>query len=135
MADRIRKVSYRYVTVDNKAGEGARVLTALKKGGANLLAVHAFPSGGKAQVDVFTEDAKRLEKAAQDGGLKLSGEKKALYVEGDDRVGAMHDLLDKLGKAGINVTATDALASGGRYAAIVWVDQKEVDRAAKALGA
>ena len=133
MADRIRTVSYRYVAVDHEPGEGARVLAALKKGGANLLAFHAFPSQGKAQLDFFPEDAKRLEKAAKDAGLTLSPEKKALYIEGGDRVGAMHDVLDKLGKAGINVTAVDALATGGKFAAIVWVDQKEVDRAAKAL--
>jgi hypothetical protein len=36
----------------------------------------------------------------------------------------------------INVTATDAMSAGaGRYAAILWVSTKDVNKAAKALGA
>ena len=44
-------------------------------------------------------------------------------------------LLRKLGDAGINVTALDAIASGGRYGAILWVRRDNVNRAARALKA
>ena len=48
MADQVRRVDYFYVEVPDKPGEGARVLSALKEAGINLLNFTAFPgSGGK----------------------------------------------------------------------------------------
>lgn len=135
MPDQIRKVDYYYVTVDNAPGAGAGALKVLKDAGVSLRAMHGFPEGGKAQLDLFPEDSAALEKAAKDGNLALSAKKTAFYVEGDDRVGAMFDVLKKLGDAGINAVASDALRTGGKYAAIVWVAPGDVDRAAKVLGA
>lgn len=135
MADSVRRVSYMYAMVDDRPGEGARVLAALKQAGADLLALHAFPSDGKAQLDFFPKDPGRLTQAAKDANLSLSAEKTAFLIEGKDRLGAMHEVLDKLSQAGLNVIATDAVATGGRYAAILWVDQNDADKAADALGA
>ena len=135
MADRIRKSPYYYSTVDDKPGEGARVLKAFKDAGVNLLAFHAFPSKGKAQLDFFPADADKFAAAAKKANIALSAKKTAFLLEGDDRVGAVHETLDKLGKAGVNVTAVDAVASGGRYGALLWVKEGDVDKATKALGA
>lgn len=136
MADTIRKVAYFYATVPDKPGEGARVLQALKKAGVNLLAVHAFPVGNESQVDFVPEDAAAFHKAAEQAKLKLSGKKTAFLAEGDDRVGAVADILGKLGAQKINVTALDAVrAGGGRYGALFWVRPGDVEKAAAALGA
>ena len=57
-------------------------------------------------------------------------------IEGDDRVGAMAQLLARLGAAGINVTATSATRTGmGRYGALLWVKPRDVKKAAEVLGA
>jgi predicted amino acid-binding ACT domain protein len=57
-------------------------------------------------------------------------------VQGDDRVGAGADLLERLGAAKINVTAIDAVTvTDGRYGAIFWVAPKDVKKAAALLGA
>ena len=51
MADRVKKVSYAYVMVPNRAGQGAGVLAALRRANVNLQAFSAFPGrGGKAQL-------------------------------------------------------------------------------------
>src|SRR5436853_543846 len=55
MADTIRRVSYYYTTIPDKPGEGRRLLDALRSAGVNLLALHAFPSARKAQVDFEQE--------------------------------------------------------------------------------
>lgn len=136
MAETIRKVEYYYTTVTDKAGEGARVLGALRDAGVNLLALHAFPSGKKSQVDFVPENAAGLMAAAQKAGFQLAGPKTAFLVEGDDRVGAVHEVLRKLGAAGVNVTAIDAVRSGaGRYGALLWVKPADVSKAAGALRA
>ncbi|HYK82610.1 MAG TPA: hypothetical protein VEU55_05645 [Gemmatimonadales bacterium] len=136
MAETIRKVSYSYVMIPDKAGEGVRVLRALKDAGVNLLAVHAFPSARKSQMDLVAADAARLTAAAQSAKLKLSKPKTAFLIDGDDRVGALADVLAKLAAAKLNVTAVTGVCAGlGRYGAILWVKPADVGKAAAALGA
>lgn len=135
MADTIRVVDYYYTTTPDKAGEGAQLLKVLRDARTNLLAISAFPSQRKTQVDFVPSDAAAFLAAAKDAKIKLSRPKKAFLVQGDDRVGAIYDILAKLASAKINITATQGVsAGGGRYGAIFWVDQKSVKKAATALG-
>jgi hypothetical protein len=137
MADSVRKVRYSYVMVPNRAGRGALVLDRLRAAGVDLLAYSGFPgSGGKAQIDLVTDDVAGLRRAAKESGWKLSGVKKGFLVQGDDRLGAVHRHLAKLGDAGVSIVAADAVAAGrGRYGMILWVKDKDYARAARALGA
>ncbi|HYT05712.1 MAG TPA: hypothetical protein VEM13_12630 [Gemmatimonadales bacterium] len=136
MADTIRKVSYYYTSVSNKPGEGARLLQVLRQAGVNLLALHAFPSARKAQVDFVPSDGMALTAAAQAAKIKLSKPKTAFLIDGDDRIGALAGTLAKLGAANINVTAVTGVCAGmGRYGAILWVKPGDVNKAATTLGA
>jgi hypothetical protein len=137
MADRVKKVNYGYVEVPDRAGQGVAVLSALKKGGVDLLAYSGFPiGGGKAQIDLVTEDMARLRAIAKKQGWTLSDAKKGFLVQGSDKVGAVHRQIKRLADAGISVTAADAVAAGkGRYGMIVWVKEKDYKAAAKALKA
>jgi len=136
MPDTIRKVDYYYITAPDKPGEGARLLGRLRDAGVNLLAIHAFPSARRSQIDVSPVDAVAFLAAAKSAGLKVSKPKTVFLIEGDDRVGAMAHLLSRLGAAGINVTATSAVRTGpGRYGALLWVTPRDVRKAAETLGA
>ena len=136
MADTIRRVSYYYTTIPDKPGEGTRLLDVLRSAGVNLLALHAFPSARKAQVDFVPADAAGFAAAAKGAKIKLSKPKTAFLVEGDDRVGALAGLLGRLGAAKINVTAVTGVCAGmGRYGALLWVKARDVSKAAAALGA
>jgi hypothetical protein len=136
MSNSLRKVDYFYVMLPNRAGQGAKVMTALAAEGVNLLAFSGFPSGGKAQLDLMPEDSARFRKAAKKLGLKVSKRKTGFLYHGDDRVGAMTRILDKLAGAKVNVVAVDAVTSGkGRFGAIFWVKATAVTKAAKVLGA
>lgn len=137
MADQVKQVSYCYVTVPNRAGRGAAVLAELREAGVDLLAFTAFPGrGGKAQVDLVTDDMAGVRRVARRNGWTLSAPKQVFLVHGDDRVGAVHKHLAKLAGARINVTAADAVTAGrGRFGMILWVKPKDMRRAAKALGA
>jgi prephenate dehydratase len=135
MSEEIRPAEYFYTEVPDKPGEAHRALSQLREAGVNLLAFHAFPSGRKSQLDFFPEDAAAFKAAAKKNRWKLTGPKKGFLIQGDDRVGAMADLLAKLADAKINVTATDAVCAGmGRYGVILWVKPRDVKRAAKAFG-
>jgi hypothetical protein len=136
MPDTIRKADYYYFTAPDKAGEGARIFGALRAAGVNLLAVHAFPSARKSQIDVVPADAVAFLAAAKSAGLKLSKPKTVFLIEGDDRVGALAPTLARLGAAGINVIAVSAIRTGsGRYGALLWVKPRDVMKAAETLGA
>ena len=137
MTDTVRKVDYYYVVVPDKPGECAKVLSALAAEGINLLAFSGFPSARKGQLDLVPEDSNAFKLAAKKLKLKLSARKSGFLVQGDDRVGALNETLDRLAGAKINITAMDAISSGGgRYGAIFWVKPPAaVSRAAKLLGA
>jgi hypothetical protein len=137
MADSVRKVRYSYLMVPNRAGAGAAVLSRLREGGVNLVAYSGFPaSGGKAQMDLVTDDIAGLRRVAKKSGWRLSAVKKGFLFQGDDRIGTVHRHLAKLAKAKVNVVAADAVAAGkGRYGMILWVKAKDYARAARALGA
>jgi len=136
MADSVRVVDYFYVTAPNKPGEGARLLAELRDAGVNLLAFSGFPSGRGAQIDFVPDDPSAFRAAAKKAKWKLTGPKRALVIMGDDRPGAVADIAQRLGDAKINITAIDAVCAGsGRFGAIVWVEPRDVTRAAKTLGA
>jgi hypothetical protein len=136
MADTIRLVEYFYITAPNKAGEGARALNTLKEAGVNLLAFSGFPQGRRAQLDFIPADPAAFKQAARQAKWKIVGPKRGFLVQGDDRVGAVAELLERLGAAKINVSAIDALCvADGRYGAIFWVAPKDVKKAAALLGA
>jgi len=135
MPDTIRLVEYFYVTAPNKAGEGARILNTLKDAGVNLLAFSGFPQGRRAQLDFIPADPAAFKQAAKRAKWKVVGPKRGFLVHGDDRVGAVAELLARLGAANLNVTAIDAVCADGRYGAIFWVAPRDVKKAAALLGA
>jgi hypothetical protein len=136
MADTIRLVEYFYITAPDKPGEGARALNTLKEAGVNLLAFSAFPQGRRAQLDFIPADPVAFKQAAKGAKWKVVGPKRGFLVQGDDRVGAIAELLERLGAAMINVTAIEAVCvADGRYGAIFWVAAKDVKKTAALLGA
>lgn len=136
MADMVRKVAYFAMDVPNRPGEAARVLRALADAGVNLLAFSGFPSGRKSQLDFIPEDIAVFKKATKAANIKTRTQKIGFLIQGEDRKSAVADLLRPLAEKKINITAIDAVSAGaGRYAAILWVKPKDVNKAAKALGA
>src|SRR6266446_10684864 len=108
MADTIQRVEYFYLQVPNKAGEGSRFLTALHEAGINLLAFSGFPEGRGSQLDFVPSEPAAFKRFARKAGWKLTGPKRAFLIAGEDRVGAVADVHEKLAEAKINVTAIDA---------------------------
>jgi ACT domain-containing protein len=132
----IRKVVYFSMQVPNRPGVGVDMLSAIAEGRQNLLAFTGFPSGARAQVDFVPAKPAEFARGAKKAGIKLGKRKTAFLVQGEDRVGALVRVLDKLAKARINMVAMDAVtAGGGRFGAIFWVKPKDVARASRLLGA
>jgi len=133
---KISKVDYFVMQARNRAGEGAKMLKALKKHDVNLLAFSAFPEGSGTQVDFVPENTRAFLAAVKALDWKVSPRKVGFVVQGKDKTGALASVLNKLGKAGINVIAIDGVSAGKRrFGAIFWVQPGDVAKAAKAVGA
>jgi hypothetical protein len=134
--DTVRKVQYFSIHVPNAPAKAFGVLSLLVSSGVNLLGCSGVQRGRRAQIDVIPEDTRRFKQAVKKAGLEFTPEKSGFLIQGDDRPGALADHLSKLGAKGINVTGIDALSAGERrWGAIIWVDEEEVRRASRMLGA
>jgi predicted amino acid-binding ACT domain protein len=137
MALSIRAVEYFYVTVKDRPGEACAVLSELSRQQVNLLAFNAIPTGlHQTQLVIFPEDTDRLVRAAENIALTLSGSQRALLIQGDDQLGSLVGIHQKLCDASINVYASNGVADGrGGFGYIVHVRSEDFDRAAQILGA
>jgi hypothetical protein len=135
MANEVKQVDYFYVTVADKPGEGARILTAFRDAGVNLLGFCGFPQGArKAQLDFVPEDPSMFVKAARRARIPISGKKRAFLIQGDERPGVIAQVVSLLAESGINVTSAQVFCDGsGRYGGMVWVKPVDLRKAAKAL--
>ena len=136
MADRIRRVDYYHLEVEDKPGQGARLLTQLAEAGVSLLSFTAFPiAGGKTQLTVVPENRDAFVNAATRVGLRHSGPRECFFVQGDNRAGAARDALKRLADANVNcVAANGAAATPTHYGLVLFVAQGDVTAAARALG-
>lgn len=137
MPDVIRKIDYFSIDFTNKVGEGARILSALRDGGVDLEGVWGYVvSARKARLEVLPKDSAGFGKIAKKAGVEAGKKQTAFLVEGEDRPGAVADLLAKLSAAKVNVLAVKATCAGeGRYGGVIMVDSTDVKKAAKALSA
>lgn len=135
MADIVQTYDYFALGVPDKAGEGQRILAMLAREGVDLVAFSGFPTGaGKAQLDIVPADAKAFAAAAQKLKLRPRKAKTVFLVQGDDRVGAVAQVLARTSAAKIQLIAAQALAAGaGRWAMMLWVKPGSVEKARRAF--
>ncbi len=136
MAFTIRQVEYFNATVRDQPGEGYRLLAQLAELGLNLVAFTAVPVGPThTQLTLFPEDSPMMLSAAQRAGLHLDGPYSAFLVQGDDELGALVEIHEKLYQAKVNVYASSGVTTGrGTFGYLIYVRPEDCNRGAKALG-
>ena len=136
MAFTIRPVEYYYATVRDELGAAYRVLAQLASRGVSLLAFTAVPSGPElAQFALFPDDPNRLAAEARAAGLALDGPYHALLVQGDDELGALARIHERLFEAAIDVYASSGVTDGrGSFGYLVYLREDQFERAAETLG-
>jgi hypothetical protein len=135
MAYTIRRVEYFHTTVVDQPGEAYKILHALAGRGVNLLAFTAVPVGpDRTQITLFPEDPGKMKSEAHKAGMALDGPHRALLVQGDDELGVLATVHEKLYRADVNVFASSAIADGfGKYGHLIYLRPEDHERAAKAL--
>lgn len=132
----IQRVQYFYTTVKDQPGEAYKLLNLLSEMGINQLAFSAIPIGpNSTQLAIFPEDPSMLVSETRTAGMHLDGPHHALLIQGDDELGALADIHQKLYEAGINVYASSGVTDGrGSYGYLIYVKEEDFDRAARTLG-
>ncbi|HEV1995286.1 MAG TPA: hypothetical protein VGR03_13230 [Candidatus Acidoferrum sp.] len=135
MPDQIRQVDHFSASIPHKAGEGARVLGALRDAGINLIAFWGYPSGaGRAQLEFIPKNGAAFAAAAKRVKLRVK-KSSAFYISGGDRPGAIAGILARLAAARINVGALQAVSAGsGHYGAVLFLSAGATRKAARVLG-
>lgn len=132
----INRVDYFYTTVKDQPGEAYKLLSALADLGVNLLAFNAIPLGSAgAQLSLFPEDSSLLTTIAKKASIVLEGPNPALLIQGDDNIGVLAEIHQKLFNADINVYSANCVTTGkGTFGYLVYLRPDEYDRALEALG-
>jgi hypothetical protein len=127
----IRPVQYYYANVRDEFGAASRVLAALSGRGVNLLAFTAVPSGpALAQFALFPEDPAKLVSESRAAGLALEGPHHALLIQGDDELGALAGVHERLVDAGVDIYASTGVTDGrGAFGYLVYVREEQFEKA------
>jgi hypothetical protein len=135
MAYTIRRVEYFHTTVVDQPGEAYKVLSALEGLGVDLLAFTAVPVGpDRTQLTLFPADPAKMASEARKAKMVLDGPHSALLLQGDDELGALVTVHEKLYRANVNVYASSGVSDGhGKYGYVIYVREEDCPRAAKAL--
>ncbi len=136
MEARIRTVDYFYLTVPDKPGAACNVLFQLAAADVSLLAFSAVPIGPEnTQLVLFPDSINSLARGAEKAGFVLSGPSRAFLIQGDDKLGALVKIHERLSGAGINVYASTGVADGkGGFGYVMYVKGSRFDEAASVLG-
>ncbi|MBM4061364.1 MAG: hypothetical protein FJ265_09775 [Planctomycetes bacterium] len=137
MPFRIRRVDYFYATVPGQPGAACELLRQLAGLGINLLAFCAVPMGPmRTQLTLFPHDRAAMANAARNAGLAIDGPHPAILVQGDDELGALAGVHQRLDDADVAVFAAEGVADGqGSFGYVVYVRPQDIDKAVEALAA
>jgi len=135
MAINIRKTEYFYTSIQDQPGDAYKLLSQFAEIGVNLLAFTAIPMGpDRTQFTLFPEDTILLSRAAEKVGFTIDGPHPALLVQGDDELGALTEIHNKLYRADVNVYASSGVTDGkGSFGYVLYIRPEEYERAVAAV--
>jgi hypothetical protein len=108
------------IRLPDKPGELARVAAMLREAGVNLVGLWGYgESRGSARIYCVPERAEHFRDFARTSNLTFE-EGKTYYLTGADQPGAFAQWLDKIGSAGINLQAIEAVRIHGVFGVFVW---------------
>jgi hypothetical protein len=137
MALSVRVVEYFYLRVEDTPGKAYEYLSRLASKEINLLAFSAVPFGpNHVELTIFPDRSESLLQLAKELGWALTGPQHACLVQGDDQLGALAGIQQKLIDAGIKIYASNGVTDGrGHYGYLIYFKEGDHLAAAKALGA
>lgn len=129
----LKRIQTLDVTLPAEAGALARIYSGFREANVNVIASWGYEMGPKeAMAHFFVADTKATEVILKKMGLKAKVND-ACWIEGDDKLGAYAEVLGRVSKAGVNLTATDAFSINGRFASVLFTAPNDFPKLCKAL--
>jgi len=129
----IVRATYFSISTEDRAGALARFAKLMLEHNINLAGVWGFGLGrGSAQIVAIPHDPIQFRKALKGTSWSLK-EGSCFHLTGEDRAGALSEVLDQIAGEGINLHAVDAMGFEKRYSAYVWCDEQDIEKLRKIL--
>lgn len=131
----VKKATLWRSDVDNHLGALAQIIEPATKAGADFHVVMGYRhsgGAGKATIEVFPVNGRKVAAAAQAGGLGPAAIP-ALLAEGDNRPGLCHSIARRLADGEINIAFFMAQVIGRKFAAVVGFENESDARKAMPL--
>jgi prephenate dehydratase len=133
MAKPERVICFR-TSIADTPGALLAIAKELKSKNVALIGYSGFAAQpGEAEVFVIPTKPDKLRNLWKTAGRTFQ-EGSAFLVKGTDETGALITTLERLAREGINITASNAVAVGGKYGSFLWVAEGDVEKTARALG-
>ena len=113
-----KRVTYFKAKVEDKPGALVALLKNLKAKNIGLVSLKGVGQGEQGDILVIAKNPDDLRNEWKASGA-LVEEGTAFFISGADKTGALLASLEAIAKAGVNVVATEAIAVGTRYGAIL----------------
>ena len=131
----VRRLEYVNIEVDFRVSDASRLLSTLAGSGIDFLAYKATSKKGKrAQFTLFSESAPQIAEVAGKNQFKVDGPYSAIVVSGNEEIGALAAIYERLSQANIDVDESSGIAHiNGGYGVVLYVKQEHCDKALVAL--
>ncbi len=130
----IKRVTCFSIVTSDKAGELARVTSTLMQANVAMEGIWGFSLGqGKARIIGIPRDLVKFKEVAKTALWQLE-EDVCFRITGEDRTGALVDILDLIAREKINLHAVDAMSLDSRFVCYLWAADEQVEIIAQVLG-
>ena len=129
-----KRVTYFKAKIEDKPGALLALAKDLKEKKLDLIALKGVGQAGQGEILVIAKSPDKLRDAWTTSGV-LVEEGTVFFLSGTDATGALVTSLDSITNAGVNIVATEAIAVGGKFGAVLWVSPEDLDKTSQALGA
>ncbi|MHC4651556.1 MAG: hypothetical protein ACYTES_11935, partial [Planctomycetota bacterium] len=113
------------IRLPDRPGELARLAASMREAGVSLVGLWGYgESRDRARFYCVPEHPEHFRDFARSADLPVE-EGKTFYLTGADQPGVLADWLDRIGSAGINLQAIEAVQIHGVFGVFIWADARD----------
>ncbi len=132
---KVQQLTFLKVHTTDRPGVLLRIMEASKDKNISLKGLWGFgKEDGSAEIYFVGKAPEKIEQVLQSNEMVIE-KGTAFFTQGTDKAGALIKVLKPLSDANINIRGIHAIAVGGKFGSLIWVNDSDVPKAAKVLNA